>query len=98
MNSKQELLDKINSLKQVLSEKYFVSKMGLFGSFFDGTFQNDSDIDLLVEYSKPNGWKAISLELFLQKELNRKVDLVTENALKPQIKNQILRNIEYLIQ
>jgi len=36
------------------------------------------------------------MELFLEKELQRKIDLVTKDALKPQLKNDILNSVVYL--
>jgi len=68
----------------------------LFGSFSDETNSEESDIDLLVELEKPIGWKFFSLELYLEKIFNRKIDLVTKNALKEQIRESILNKINYV--
>jgi predicted nucleotidyltransferase len=66
----------------------------LFGSFADNTQTDESDIDFLVELEKPIGWKFFSLELYLEKIFNRKMDLV--KALKEQIKDKILNNVKYV--
>ncbi|MFO7827650.1 MAG: nucleotidyltransferase family protein, partial [Bacteroidales bacterium] len=70
--------------------------IGLFGSFSNGDYTNDSDIDLLVELEKPIGWKFFSLEIYLENVFGRKVDLVTKNALKEQIKENILQQVDYV--
>lgn len=96
MNSKTEIVNKLNELKPMLQKDYAVKRIGLFGSFSDNTFNDESDIDLLVELEKPIGWKNFSLEIFLEEIFNRKIDLVTKNALKPQLKNNILNQIQYV--
>ena len=72
MITKAYILKKLTELKPELHKDYSVSKIGLFGSFSDNTFNEDSDIDILVELERPIGWKFFSLELFLEKTFNRK--------------------------
>jgi hypothetical protein len=96
MNSKAEIINKLNELKPMLQKDYAVKRIGLFGSFSDNTFNEESDIDLLVELEKPIGWKIFSLEIFLEEIFNRKIDLVTKNALKAQLKDNILNQIQYV--
>jgi len=96
MNSREQLENKLRKLKPFLSEKYFVDKLGYFGSFVIGNFREDSDIDILITLRKPIGWEFFDIEMFLEKELGRKIDLVTENALKSQLKNIILNQVIYV--
>lgn len=96
MITRNYILLKLKELKPTLKKEFAVSKIGLFGSFSDGTFSEDSDIDLLVELERPIGWKFFSLELYLGKVFNRKVDLVTKSALKEPIKNTILNQVNYV--
>jgi len=90
-----DILDKLRELKPVLREYYAVKEIGLFGSFTDNTFTEKSDIDIIVELEKPIGWKFFTLEMFLETTFGRKVDLVTKNALKEQIKDRILNQVKY---
>ncbi|MFL5753309.1 MAG: nucleotidyltransferase family protein [Bacteroidia bacterium] len=88
-----------NTLKQVkpiLEQKYFVSKIGYFGSFSKGTQTEESDIDLLVEFKKPLGWAFFDLQFFLESQFKRKVDLTTATAIKEQLKNKILSQVKYI--
>jgi uncharacterized protein len=95
MLTKDEILSKLRELKPTLNKEFAVKEIGLFGSFSDGSYTSESDIDLLVEFEKPIGWKFFSLEIYLEKKFGRKIDLVTKNALKDQIKEPILKDINY---
>jgi predicted nucleotidyltransferase len=90
------ILNKLQELKPILYKEYAVKEIGLFGSFSDGSFTEESDIDILVELEKPIGWKFFSLEIYLEKIFNRKIDLVTKNALKKQIRDMILQKVKYV--
>ncbi len=96
MLTKNNIILKLQELKPILYKDYAVKTIGLFGSFTDNTFSDDSDIDILVEFEKPIGWKFFSLELYLEKVFNRKIDLVTKNALKEQIRDVILNQVKYV--
>jgi uncharacterized protein len=95
MNTKNEILTKLTELKPMLQKEYAVKEIGLFGSFSDGTFTEESDIDILVELEKPIGWKFFTLEMYLENIFKRKIDLVTQNALKEQIKDSILKQVDF---
>ena len=96
MLTKNEILTRLKDLKPALERDYSVKEIGLFGSFSDDSFSDDSDIDILVEFERPIGWRFFSLELYLEDLFGRKVDLITKNALKHQIKNRILNQVNYV--
>lgn len=96
MLTKESILSKLAELKPTLNQDYAVKEIGLFGSYSDESFTEDSDIDLLVEFEKPVGWKYFSLEIYLESVFNRKIDLVTKNALKRQIKDRILKQVYFV--
>ena len=65
--------------------------LGVFGSFARGDFTAQSDVDLLVRFSRPQGLLAIvRMERELADRLHRPVDLLTEGALSPYLKDRIL--------
>ncbi len=82
-----------NSLKL----KYGVSKIGIFGSFARGEGKDASDVDILVEFREDaeNFDNYIELKYFLQEIFSKDVDLVTIDALKPQLKDDIMREVVY---
>ena len=96
MLTKNDVLLKLRELKPMLQKEYSIKRIGLFGSFSDNTHQESSDIDILVELEKPIGWKFFSLELYLAEIFGRKIDLVSKKALKEQIKESILNQVNYI--
>ncbi len=90
------ILNKLNELKPYLQKEFSVKEIGIFGSFADGSFHQNSDIDILVELDKPIGWRFFTLEMYLEKNFGRKIDLVTKPALKEQLREQILNQVQYV--
>ena len=64
---------------------YSVKKIGLFGSYLHKTHKRGSDIDFLVQFHEPTYDNYIDLKFFLERLLHRKIDLVLEKSLKPQL-------------
>ncbi len=91
-----EIENKLKELKPVLSRKYFVDKIGYFGSYSRNEQNAGSDIDILVSFRKPLGWEFFDLQELLENELKIKVDLVSEKALKKQLRQIILNNVKYV--
>lgn len=96
MKSSTDIENKINELKPILSQKYFVDKIGYFGSYVRNEQKEKSDIDILVSFSKPLGWEFFDLQELLESELKLKVDMVSEKALKKQLKQIILDSVKYV--
>ena len=77
-----------------MKKKYYVSKIGIFGSYARGEAGENSDIDILVEFEKPIGFfKFLELEEYLSDLLEIKVDIVSKKALKPHIGKNILKEV-----
>jgi len=91
-----DIFARLTELKPILQRDYAVKEIGIFGSFSDNSQDTESDIDILVELNHPVGWKFFSLEIFLEKAFNRKIDLITKGALKHQIKESILQQVKYI--
>lgn len=96
MLSRTDIESKLQEIKPVLADKFHVSRIGYFGSYVSGQQNNESDLDLLVEFSEPVGWSFFTLEKFLEQSLGLPVDLVTRNALKERIKEPILNQVIYV--
>lgn len=93
----QILQGKIKDQLPLLHEKYHVKKLGIFGSFARGEQNPESDVDIIVEFESPVGFfEFIRLENYLSEILGAKVDLVTERALKPSIKESVLQETVYV--
>lgn len=83
-------------LKPELTRKFFVDSIGLFGSIVKDDFSPTSDIDIIVDFSKPIGVEFIDLADFIEAKLKKKVDLVSRKGLKPKYLQQIQAEIIYL--
>ncbi len=89
--TRDEILEALAS-QRALFERYGVSSVSLFGSVARGESTEESDIDLLVEFSRPIGlFQFVELKRVLEEIFGRSVDLVTPKALKPQLRDQILK-------
>ena len=95
MKTKDEIRETLKRFKPILKEKFKVKEIGIFGSCGRGEESEESDIDILVEFSESIGWEFLDLKEFLEEILGKEVDLVTVKALKPQLKDKILREVVY---
>lgn len=86
----------LRALRPLLAERFHVRRLGYFGSFATGQPRPDSDVDVLVEFSQPLGWEFFELEELLENALQRRVDLVTADALKAQLRAKILAETRYV--
>jgi len=82
--------------KPILKSKYGVKEIGIFGSYACGRAANKSDIDILVNFSKPIGLEFVCLGFYLKRILHMRVDLVTNGALRPQLKDRILKEVVFI--
>ena len=81
--------------QEELARNFHVRSLGLFGSRLRGEQREDSDLDILVTFSSTPGLLRFSgLRYHLSDLLGVKVDLVMREALKPGIRERILREVE----
>ena len=90
--NKEEIFKILKQHKEKL-KKHHVIKIGIFGSVLRGDNTNESDIDFIVEFEdgKKNYDNFIELAFLLERLLQRKVDLLTIEALSPYMKPKILK-------
>jgi len=81
-----------------LKSQYNVTALEIFGSFVRNEQKPNSDLDILVSFSKaPSLFKFIELEDYLSELLGVKVDLVMRSSLKPNIGQRILAEDRLII-
>jgi predicted nucleotidyltransferase len=79
--------------KPVLVARFGVTRLALFGSVARGTARADSDVDLLVEFDGPaTPDRYFGVQFYIEDLLGRAVDLVTERALRPQLRPYVERD------
>jgi uncharacterized protein len=95
MMQKEDIENILRQHKPILVEQYNVHKIGLFGSYVRNEQTEKSDVDILVEFSRPLGLRFFDLKDYLESLFGKRVDLVSSKALKPYIKDDILREVRY---
>jgi len=87
INNKKELLETCKNNDIVF--------LAIFGSFVKGEFTEESDIDLLVRFSKPKSLlDLVRIERVLSGVLGRKTDLLTEASISPYLRDRIKNEME----
>lgn len=70
-------IEKIKSAVQSAAEKFPIKSVILFGSQANGTATENSDVDLIIEFTKPVTLITLAeLRDFLETVLNKNVDIV----------------------
>ena len=97
VRDKKSLIRTIVSLRGAI-QALGVNSIGVFGSFVEDTPSDESDVDILVEFSP--GTKSfdnfVELGFLLEEALGREVDIVTRASLSPHIGPTILDQVEYV--
>ncbi len=97
MTQFESIIATIKKLKPELTTNYGVSSIGLFGSVVRDDFSSEkSDIDIIVDFSKPVGVEFIDLAEFLEKTFKRKIDLVSRKGIKGKYFREIESEIIYV--
>ena len=87
----------LKKLKPILSRKFNVKRLGLFGSYVKGQARRSSDVDVLVEFSRSiDLLDFVALEKYLAEQTGAKIDLVSIKALRPELKSSILNEVIYI--
>ncbi len=93
-----ELKKKLEAKAPFLRETFHVTNIGIFGSYVKGKETASSDIDILVSFER--GYKDffnyMRLKYYLEEIVERKVDLVIKEAVKPMLREKILGEVEYV--
>ena len=83
--------------KSKIENLFDVKELGIFGSYVRGEQKKNSDLDVLVEFTRDRKTfdNYMNLKFYLEKLFHRKVDLVMKDALKARIKEQVLADVIY---
>lgn len=89
---KNKALEILSKIKPELVKRYGVTRLALFGSTVRGEARPDSDIDIVVAFDGPATSKRyFGVQFILEDELGYPVDLVTEKAMRPELRPYIER-------
>lgn len=85
--NRDQILELLALSKPTLVELFGVTDLALFGSICRGTARQDSDVDILVSFDGPaTSDRYFGVQFFLEDLLGRPVDLVTDKALRPELR------------
>jgi uncharacterized protein len=93
MLEKAKIIQLLQENQPYLAREFGVSKIGLFGSYAKGNANAKSDIDLVIEFEQPIGFRFLELVEYLEKLLGQKVDVLTPAGIQNIRVEQVARNI-----
>jgi hypothetical protein len=90
--NRTQTLDLLRQHKPRLAQRYGVTALALFGSTAREETRQDSDIDILIGFDGPaTSERYFGVQFYLEDLLGRPVDLVTEKALRPELRPYVER-------
>lgn len=89
-----EALAVLSRLKPELTQRFGVTRLGLFGSTVHDKSGPESDIDIVVAFDGPaTSRRYFGVQFLLEDALGHPVDLVTEKAMRPELQHNIYKEI-----
>lgn len=88
--------DRTNKIKQQIEpilKQFPITNAYLFGSVLRDDFNDDSDIDILFNYNREQGFTLLDMyevQNLISDKLGRKIDLIPETTIKEHSKKEIL--------
>ena len=91
-------LDEIKNIlkenREEIAKEFKAEIVGVFGSYVRGEQKKGSDVDILVRFREgATLFDFVGLGDFLEQKLNIKVDIVSERAVRPELKRRILEEV-----
>jgi len=97
MLNKEIICRLLRTRKDEMNKQYGVTSIGLCGSYSRDEQQEDSDIDIVVELESPNTFRSFfGLKFYLEEMFDKPVDLGIEHAVKPAVRETMLKSIRYV--
>ena len=90
--NKQQIIQSLSNSKCLLNKRFGVSRLALFGSTARDTATANSDVDILINFDGvATSQRYFGVQFFLEDLLGCSVDLVTEKALRAELRPHIER-------
>ncbi len=90
--NRNDALKQLADSKPLLAARFGIARLALFGSTVRDAARTDSDIDILVSFDGPAiSARYFGVQFFLEDLFGRSVDLVTDKALRPELRPFIER-------
>ena len=95
MTTANSILHFLRQHQQELADRFTVRRIGLFGSVVHDAASERSDVDILVELDQPTFDHYMDLKFYLEERLERPVDLVLADTVKPRLRPIIASEVAY---
>ena len=94
----EKIINTIKSLQGEIKSRYKAEVVGIFGSYVRRAQKKRSDLDVLVKfYDGATLIEFVGLAIFLEEKLGiKKVDVVTYDTVRPELKERILKETVYI--
>jgi len=97
MLTKEDILSYLKSYKKEKQKQYNIKRLGLFGSYAKSTAKNSSDIDIVVEFTKPDMFNQIGIMQDLKEYFKKDVDVISLwKHINPKLKKRIDKDAIYV--
>jgi uncharacterized protein len=93
MLTREIIVTRLREQYPYMAAEYGVKRIGLFGSYANGTANDASDVDVLVEFQQSIGFKFIELAEYLETLLGKQVDILTPAGIQSIRVGSIAQNI-----
>jgi len=92
-----ELVVALRTLKYELQEQFGIEQIAIFGSYARNEAKEESDVDIaILKMDKKDLFKRLQAKAFLEKHLNKKVDIGYLDSMKTFIRNRIKQDLVYV--
>ena len=92
-----QVLQQLASSKAELARRFGVTRLALFGSMARDAARADSDLDILVDFDGPaTSARYFGVQFYLEDLLGRRVDLVTDKALRAELRPYVEREAPHV--
>ena len=94
MLTKEEITKVLQENFSHLASEYGVKRIGLFGSYAKDTSTETSDVDIVVEFDRPIGFRFTEFAEYLESLLGKSVDVLTPAGIQGIRIERVARSIE----
>lgn len=95
--NRTQTLQLLTQHKKILAHRFGVVRLALFGSVIRDAARAGSDVDVLVEFDGPaTSARYFGVQFYLEDLLGMPVDLVTEKALRSELRPFIKKEAAYV--
>ena len=97
MKNLEEIKAILGQVKSLVKERYHVSELGIFGDYVKGEVQENSEVNILIDYTEPPSLlDLVDMEYYLSDLLKVKADVISKNGLKGRRRERILSEVIYV--